>query len=102
MSKPAIKLAASNEKAHHDDARLAEAYKDLEGELCEALQMATIVADRIGDTFERIPSSQGMPESTYYVPQLQAEAHLFAVHHLHSMIKKLNEKYHAAYEEAMS
>jgi hypothetical protein len=102
MSKAAIKLAVSNDKTHLDDARLAKAYKDLEGELCQALQMATIVADRIGDTFERTPGSRGMPESTYYVPQHQAEAHLFAVDHLQRMMIELKAKYYAAYEEAVS
>ena len=101
MSKAAIKLAASNEKTHPDDARLAEAYKDLESELCEALHMATIVAERIEDTFERTPSHRGLPESTYYVPEHQAEAHLFAVNQLQRMMLELKAKYYAAYEEAM-
>lgn len=101
MSKAAIKLAVSNEETHQDDARLAQAYKDLESELCAALHMMTIVADRVEETFERTPSSWGMPESTYYVPDHQAEAHLFAVDRLHRMMMELKAKYYAASEEAM-
>jgi hypothetical protein len=102
MSKPAIKLATSNDKTHQDDARLAAAYKDLESELCEALHMTIIVADRVADTFESPPSSRGLPESTYYVPEHQAEAHLFAVYRLQHMMMELKTKYYSAYEEAMS
>ena len=84
------------------DARLAEAYKDLESDLCEALHMTTIIADRIADTFERTPSSRGLPESMYYVPEHQAEAHLFAVDRLQRVMIELKAKYYAAYEVAIS
>jgi len=71
-------------------------------DLYEALHMTTIVVDRIEETFESTPSARGLPDSMYYVPEHQAEAHLFAVNRLQQMMLELKAKYCAAYEETTS
>ena len=75
-------------------ARLAEAFRDLEGTFWDFENMARVVESTVHDMLEDDPAKITGNREFYYIGNRQVEVALFVVRHLRQMIEDAKEEYY--------
>ncbi len=78
--------------------RLADAYADLESDLCDMHNMSLLVWDTVGDAIGNDESAQTGNRDLHYVPWQNVEKTMFAVGHLLNMLSATKDKFHTTME----
>jgi hypothetical protein len=81
------------EEPRPSDVAVARAMRDLESQICDLQNMATIVASLSESALGEQP--KGTPECMCYVPN--RESHLFGIYHVEQMAKDLKTAFYAAF-----